>query len=362
MTSSVIRTASGPQIAGSAHPSAGLCRQPWRRATENLTYRADVTFDGRGRLDAWLNARDGETLARAWAPLRAVEVPLAPGMPRAFAPPKGVAHLVGAFLGCSPEQFEWFEGWQHPRTPPPVFDIRRTVRRCFLDGTLDSHHECVEHWELHEVTAGTRGLQYLQIVYSYDLSEDRGSSRNAVRIFDRRTSSAVSIPIYSTSAWMIGVPIDLTPLLFTHEVSFKLPWTRYDLDAARGLIAQLTADLDAHFDTSPSWSGGVTATSAKDESWYTMRKQTHRFESGAFAVELEDTEQTMDFETGKTVTHTLVAAVHGLPWGHEVSVRLDSADDPRWGVTGTVKYTVPRDQLAAALARLAGVPGIEVQP
>ncbi|MBA3541752.1 MAG: hypothetical protein H0T79_19215, partial [Deltaproteobacteria bacterium] len=57
----------------------------------------------------WLEARDGDAVAREWATLGAtrVEVGRHPRFPMGITP-EGAALLASAFLGCSPERFAWF--------------------------------------------------------------------------------------------------------------------------------------------------------------------------------------------------------------------------------------------------------------
>jgi hypothetical protein len=49
--------------------------------------------------------------------------------------------------------------------------------------------------------------------------------------------------------------------------------------------------------------------------------------------------------------------VHGLPWGHDVGIRIALAPPI---VDGWIDFRLPRAQLDAAIARLAQVPGIEL--
>src|SRR5262249_45646471 len=153
--------------------------------------------------------------------------------------------------------------------------------------------------------------------------------------FDRSTSRGVSVHVGSTKAWTIGEPTDLAPLdLFAQRTSFKLAWQRYDLDSLRGFLAQLAADLDAHFDTCTTWPGGVTADQIIDDRDYNVRirRRVQRFESGPYAIELDEL---LDPD-GKKETGWLTATVHGLPWGHSLRARIDSTSHPVWGVSGWV--------------------------
>jgi hypothetical protein len=318
----------------------------------------------------WLDARDGEAVARAWSTLGAtrVEVGRHPRFVLGIRP-EGAALLAAAFLGGSPERFAWFAA-ERPQEdeedlrPPPTFAVDRTVPWCFLDGAVDVKRECGETWVLREVIEGTRGLQFITLDHVWgeqtrDGSGGGGGSASVVRLFDRTTSNAVSLRLWSNDVWTIGSPIDLAPLdLFAHRASYKLRWARPEIDPVRGLLAQLTADLDAHFDTSTTWPGGVTEDLVIENREYNFRtrRRVQRFESGPYAIQLDES---LDPD-GDDHAGLIFAVVNGLPWGHELKARICATRDPVWGVDGWIDFTLPLAQLEAAVARLAAIPEIEV--
>jgi hypothetical protein len=330
----------------------------------------------------WLDARDGDAVARAWETLGATRVdvgreePLSPQIERMLGIRADAAALLAAsFLGVPPHRFAWFTiDWsrlndthealrQKHRPPAPTFEVSRTVPRCQLDGHVMCEHECAESWEIREVLEGTRGVQHIRIDHYWgeqtrDGSGGGGGSATFIRVFDRRASRGASIRLnYDVST--IGEPIDLTPLdLFGDRTEFKLAWKTCDLDAARGLFAQLTADLDAHFDTSTGWPGRVTEDRVVDSKEYNfrIRLRKQRFEAGAFAITIDER---LDPD-GKDETGSASLHVHGLPWGHTVAAYLNPSDDPMFGVSGSLDLRLPRKQLEATLARLAAIPGITV--
>jgi hypothetical protein len=317
--------------------------------------------------DGWLDARDSATVEREWATLGAKKVQIGEWSPRTLSVrPEGVALLAASFLGCSPDRFAWFatERYADPKTwPAPTFEVGHQVSRSFLDHELDIRQEdCSEVWAIREAIDGSRGVQHITIDCSWGpMTREGGEGRSMtfVRVFDRSTSRAVSIPLWHPAVWMIGEPFDLVSLdLFAQRTDFKLPWKRYSPDSLRGFLAQLTADLDAHFDTSTTWPGGLTKDEIIDNREYNfrVRKRIYRFESAPFAIELDEL---LDPD-GKEETGWLTVEVSGLPWGHEVSARIDSTKDPVWGVSGWVDLTLPRAQLDATLARLAAIPGIQI--
>ncbi len=332
----------------------------------------------------WLDARDGKAVAREWATLDAKKSEIGQRDPHVWGiQPEGAALVAAAFLGCSPDRFKWFtaqppylddeedddeeEGGEKVERDPLMKRPRPitsggSVSRCFLDGALDFRQECSERWEIREVIEGTRGVQHITLSYAWG-EETReggnGGSATVVRVFDRSTSRAMSIPLWSNAVWTIGEPFDLTPLdLFAQRTEYKLPWNDYTIDAVRGFLAQLTADLDAHFDVSATWPGGVVEDRIFESQKYNfrVRRRVFRFEAGDYAFDL--TEHLGDVDA-KAETGMIWAVVHGLPWGQEVNVRI-TGTEPAGAVEGWVDLTLPRAQLEATIARLAAIPGIVI--
>ncbi len=303
--------------------------------------------------DRWLAARDGRTLAREWAKLGANKIEF--GTSAVSIATEGVVLLAARYLGHPPESLAWLCEWSGRHDRQPTFRNERTVTRCFLDGTLDLEGERIETWEVREVNEGTRGLQHQQIYYSFDMRDDRGSSASVLRLFDRETRSAISIPVLSNTVWMIGEPIDLSPLLFKYRVSFSLPWNGYDLDSMRGFLARVATDLDAHFDTCATWPGGLVDDKRREGNLYNAPSRTRRFrfEIGDYAIDAQ--EEVIDYSTGQH--RSLAGSVAGLPWGHQVGVTMRNAER---GLEGWLDFTLPRTQVDAILARLATIPDISV--
>ena len=323
--------------------------------------------------DGWLDARDGETVAREWQTLGAKRVeigrrqPLPPRIERMLGiKPDAAALLAAAFLGVSPERFAWFMDDQvgAKKPPPPTYEIRRDVPECTIDAVVACTRECTEAWQIREAIEGARGVQHIRIEYFYgeqtrDGSGGGGGSVTVVRLFERSTSRGVSVRLHGDEAWTIGEPIDLAPLdLFGDRTEFKLAWKTYDPDSLLALFARLAAGLDAHFETCTSWPGGVVEDRVIDDREYDIRvrKRVYRWESGPYAISLDEL---LDPD-GKEETGWLTAKVHGLPWGHDVSARIDQTDDPAFGVSGWLDLRLPRVQLEATLARLAAVPNVTI--
>ena len=319
--------------------------------------------------DGWLDARDGETLAREWESLGATRTEL--GVHPRFVlgiRPEGGSLLAAAWLGCSPDRFSWFateEGKPPPNRPAPIFTVGREVSRCFIDGILlSSEAALAERWTIHEVTEGARGIQFITIEYFYgaetrDGSGGGGGSATVLRLFDRSAARGVSVRLCGREVFTIGEPVELSPLdLFAQRVDYKLPWRALELSAVRGFVAQLTSDLDAHFDTSAEWEGGVTRDEVLESKQYNFRtrRREFRFQAGPYAIELGENldPDIVDDETGMFAIH-----VRGLPWGHGVFIRI-ALDAALPAVEGWIDFMLPMAQLEAAVTRASKIPGIRI--
>ncbi|HEU0035182.1 MAG TPA: hypothetical protein VFQ53_31370 [Kofleriaceae bacterium] len=290
-------------------------------------------------LSAWLDARDGEAVARAWRGLTARRVEV--GGPRWTNTAAGTARFAAAFLGWPLERFAWFTA-PDDALPPPTFDSHRVVTRSFVEHAVDCSQECYEDWQIREVVDGVRGFQHIKIGFAVQgegRDGDWGGSGTIVRVFDRSTSTAASINLHANTVWTIG-RVDLTALdVFSYYTTFTLPWPRFTLDAVRGLIAQLATEVDAHFDVSATWPGALTETRTAED----VVIRTWRYESGPYALEI------IDYGTWLWVT------VHGLPWGFVMKSRIDNADT---GVEGNLQLALPLEVGETVVARLALIPGI----
>jgi hypothetical protein len=323
--------------------------------------------------DGWLDARDGETLARAWAALPKTKAIVGIRPPFVLGiQPLGAARLAAAWLQCSPERFAWFaiDDPENAAVPRPVFEERRAATRCFLEGAIDcTEADLGEHWRIREVIEGTRGVQLIKLGFEYGpMTREGGNGGSAmvVRLFDRSAARGVSFQLHSNDVYLMGEPVDLSPLdLFAHRVSYKLRWATLELAAVRGFIAQLTADLDAHFDTSAEWEGGVTRDEVLESVQYNFRTRRREFQfcAGPYAIELGEN---LDPDIVDDASGMFAVTVRGLPFGHQVSVRIALSYEPgkeappAWGVDGWIDFTLPLAQLEAAVARTAAIPGIEL--
>jgi len=319
-----------------------------------------MTFDG------WIDARSSESVEREWATLGATPVEVGRGSSRALTiRPEGAALLAARFLGCSPERFAWWatDRYRTPeRWPSPSFEARRQVSRSFLDHELDLHqHDCTESWAIRELSDGTRGVQHITLDCTWgEFVREGGEGRSitVIRVFDRGSRRAVSIPLHRSVVWVVG-EVDVSPLdLFAERASFKLRWRTYDLDSLRGFFARLTSDLDARLATCASWPGGLTKDEVIDnrEYGFRVRRRVHRFESAPLSIEFDE----LIDPDGKRDTGSLTVKLSGLPWGHQVEGRIDRTNDPAFGVEGWVDLTLPRAQLEATVARLRANPEVEL--
>lgn len=307
--------------------------------------------------DAWLDARDAATVARAWETLDARGVPITKDRStRADA----VAVLAASFLGSPLDRFAWFmaEPWESERLPPATSRTGAEVPRLVFDGEVLCDHGCGHSVEIREVVEGTRGIQHVKVEWYWgEFTRDGGNGGGAtfVRVFDRSSRRAVSIRTYWETAWMIGEGIDLAPLdLFGERVAFELAWKTYDVDMVRGLVAQIVAALDARFDASTTWPGGMVNERINEVGDMRFRQRDYRYASGAFAIGVS---QFVDLAVNDAGRTTFV--IEGLPMGW-LRGTLDVASDRPSAVTGAIDPRLPRAQLAATLDRLAAIPQLRI--
>ncbi|HEY5936238.1 MAG TPA: hypothetical protein VIU61_16420 [Kofleriaceae bacterium] len=290
---------------------------------------------------AWLDARHGSTLAEAWAALAAKQVEV--GAPSWRIPLHGAAQFAAAFLDWPLDRLAWLGGPDN-KMPAPTFKVpgERSTARCFLELGLD-RRDCNESWTIREITERSRGIQLVTIYCHYDDGTRGGgyTTQSVVRVFDRRTRTGASLGIDARAVATIG-EVDLAPLdLFELVTTFHLTsWTRYDPDGVRGIVAQLAAEIDAHFDVSTEWPSAISSRNG-----FTI----HRFESGPRAVEL--VERHIANEGG------VHATVHGLPWGHGLTLNVS---DTALGTYGNVTLRLPLATGQAVFGHLTRVPGIVV--
>lgn len=180
---------------------------------------------------------------------------------------------------------------------PPDYRSNAVVEASYLDGEWDIAEPCHETWALWEQRDADRGVQLVQIGAGSITGPPEGGGQVFVRVFDR--DRAASVAIDTVHATTVG-EVDPGPLdLLACSTYFYLEPSgqpRETLETLRGIIAQLAGELDAHYDTSPSWP-------AVDE---------RTFGDGAHSI-------TWVHERDRD---RFTAHVHGLPWGHALAVTL----------------------------------------
>ena len=305
----------------------------------------------------WLDARDGEALARAWHALGAMRCGV--GAPNWKITAHGAAQLAAAFLGWPVERVAWL-GVPESGMPAPIFKTERTTSRCFLEYGADLVEDCYEYWTIREQREGERGVQHVQVVYRQDdgTREGTGCGGTVVRVFDRATRTGASIFLDTRIVATIG-KLDLSALeLFAHYRAFDIPtWHQYDLEATRGLVAQLAAEIDAHYDVSATWPGGLTNTYVTSDD-HVASPSTHyyerRFESGSRAVTIRESRFRRE---GVAEDGWATVMIEGLPWGHELRLLISDSDSR---THGHVQLRLPIALGETVIARLAGVPGVRL--
>lgn len=271
--------------------------------------------------DRWLDARDGEAIARAWAALaaeRPVEV-VEIREPGWWLTSHAVARFAAEFLGWSVERLEWLTMGSLERMPEPVFAAERETRRSFLEQSLDDDSGC-ESISIHEERDGGRGVQHIRVLSAQSLEHDyvlnHATQDGAVdRVFDRATATGVSITSHAvpdgfvTRVAKIGA-VELCALdLYGPGRGFELStWSHAEPDDVRELAAQLASEVGP---------GPYT------------------------------------FKTTR-MDRTVFVDVDGLPWGYQLQVR---AGVYAGGVSGGVTLRLPLTLARAVVARLARVPG-----
>jgi hypothetical protein len=302
--------------------------------------------------DAWLDARDGKSLAAAWSELAPTTIELAPpqatsdiGIQGWYRTGYPAAQLASVWLGRPVESFAWLAPYdsldhdlERAGAPTPIFKVGRGVEVSFLEHAVNER-DCYEEWDLREARVGNRGVQRLFVAWGRsDGTRDggEGGRGTVVRFFDREKRIGVCVPLYSCKVSLIGdVDIDVRePLdLFDFNPSLRVPaWATYDLDKVRGLIAQLATEVDAHYDQSASW----------------PRFGDSRYENGPHAVYIEERrtggEGTVDFR------------VEGLPWGQQLQGGMRFTPEAAYG---SFNVRLPADAATRMLARLSAIEGVQ---
>lgn len=307
--------------------------------------------------DAWLDARDAATAARAWETLDAKAFPLA--IDRSTRS-DAVAVLAASFLGHPPDRFKWFmaEPWESEQLPPATSRTGGEVARLVFDGVVLCDHDCGHSVEIREVVEGPRGMQHIKVEWYWgEFTREGGNGGGAtfVRVFERSSRRAVSIRTHWETAWMIGDPIDLASLdLFEKRVDFELTWKTYDADMVRDLVAELVADLDVRFATSTTWPGAMVDERINEVAERRFRQRDFRYASGPIAIGMSEF---VDLAVNDAATTRFV--VEGLAVGW-LRGSLHTGKDSQSPVAGSMDLRLPRARLEATLDRLARLPNVKI--
>lgn len=258
-------------------------------------------------LERWLAARDHVAIRSAWQALPTVLQTV--GTPYRKLTLHGAAQLAGAMLG---ERADWLIARSNGA---PVYTVNRISGGATLDHVWNITEENQEGLVIHEQRDGLRGVQLILLSSGTVTGRPEGGSVTAVRIFDRDRAAVVPIDVYVfTEVATIG-SIDLAPLdLLEVARHFPLPGD-HDVATARALVAQIVAEIDAHFDVSTQWAEGTPATPAD---WYWTGIASHQsFVDGERAVSI-----------GHERAGGITAYVHGLPWGQRCVIYFEAGREP----------------------------------
>ncbi|MBA2544257.1 MAG: hypothetical protein H0V17_31725 [Deltaproteobacteria bacterium] len=281
-------------------------------------------------IERWLAARDHTEIRSAWAALPSVLHPL--GGPRRDLTLHGAAKLAEAMLG---ERTDWIV--DRTQSAPPVHDVRGISEGAFLDHAWNIDEACDAQLTIHERRDGLRGVQLIMIGSGTITGRPEGGGITVVRVFDRDRAAIVPIEAWNTPVATIG-EVDLAPLdLVMASRSFEIASGSHDVATARALIAQLTAEVDAHYDTSTLWPEGPIY--VDEHHWYEPEVTSMQtFVDGERAVTI------VSDRNGR-----LWAQVYGLPWGHRLGFYLDSR------LHGYIAMRFPSADLDRIEARIAAI-------
>jgi len=304
-----------------------------------------------GVFDEWLDARDGESMRSAWAALAPTTHEVAELGSGWSVTAHAAAQLAHAFLGWPLDRLDWLcRPLDEVRElAHRTFSAERDVTFSFLDNAFSVREACHETLTIYEDTDGPRGVQH--ILGGFDIPGatgwDAGGGAVVVRIFDREKQIGASVITSTRYVSTIG-DIDLARLeLFTKNDMFRVPKPRDSLAFVRGVIAQLGAEIDAHYDVSTEWPGRVV----RDFPITTdgMHLVQHRFEAQGRAVTVS--EQT--YPDGRDVVR---AELEGLPWGHDLWVSIDTRPE---GSRGQICMRMPIELGKRVFARLDTIPNVD---
>lgn len=318
-------------------------------------------------IEAWLDARDADSLDRTWRALSAHELAdVAP--PAARVCEQAAARLAAELLAWPIERVAWLANNPYDRSlpSPPPRDLRQEVARCYLENAVDFRAPCSETWSVCEDRDGARGVQRVAVGFGLDdgSREGGGGGGSVVRVFDLDAGLAVSVALCGREVSIVA-PDDARAAieartrraldLFLSNVPVRVEgWTGYDHGRLRALVATLAAAVDDGFDGSERWAGTRTATEvATGERETRLASLAWRFaEPGGGARALTLSEYFVEGHPPRVVAS---AEVEGLSWGSRLVVSVDLGPADAW--RGSLSQRLSRaglDAVAAACARIDG--------
>ncbi len=281
-------------------------------------------------IERWLAARDHAEVRAAWAALPSATHPW--GSPHRQPTLHGAAMLADAMLG---ERADWLADSR--QSLPPVYDDRGIREGSCLDHAWNVNEACDAQLTIHERRDGLRGVQLITVGAGTITGRPEGGGITVVRVFDRDRAAIVPIEAWNAPVATVG-EVDLAPLdLLMASRSFALATGTHDVATARALIAQLAAEVDAHYDTSTLWPEGPSVIG--EHHWYEPDvTSSQTFVDGERAVTI------VNDRTGR-----LWAQAYGLPWGQRLGFYLDSR------LYGYIAMRFPAADLDRIEARIAAI-------
>lgn len=287
-------------------------------------------------LERWLAAREPIAIRDAFDALPSTRHVVVGGNRKITL--QGAAQLAGAMLGERPE---WI--CERQLGPASYQDGGISDGGSYLDHAWRISERSQADLRIHERRDGLCGVQLISVSAGTVPGEGRpeGGGMTFVRVF--AGARAVSIPIDGygdQEVAMIG-DVDLAPLdLYFRSGPVAIARHTVDVATARGLVAQLAAEFDAHYDTSTAWPEGP---SLPVPVWYQPDMTSQQtFVSAERAVSV-----------GVDRHGRIDAYVHGLPWGQQLAFQLSTGD------AVYVYMRLPTAELDRIEARLAALATIE---
>lgn len=253
-------------------------------------------------IERWLAARELAEIRSAWAVLPSVIHPAGNNIRKYSL--YGAALLAEAMTG---HRADWIVDYKLHGAP--VYDSRGVADGSVLDHCWNIKERCDAALKIHERRDGLRGVQLISVGAGSISGPPEGGGMVVVRVFDRDRAAIIPIDAWDTPVATIG-EVDLAPLdLLTRTGHFYIDTGSLDVATARALTAQLAAEIDAHYDTSPLWAEGAAEPQGD---WYmpdNAPRQTFRDGERAVTIAREG-------------DYKIWAEVHGLPWGQRLGFSL----------------------------------------